>query len=117
MEKHRVVLNCFEKKFTCLNEKGETTIIKRIPRKVSVRQISALQMKKSVRKGCKVFDVHVMNAKHMNKEDELKFKDILILKEFSNVFPEDIPGLPPKRELDFTIELVLGVVPNSKAPY
>ena len=39
------------------------------------------------------------------------------LKEFSDVFLEEIPGLPLKRELDFTIELVPGVVPNSKAPY
>ena len=30
---------------------------------------------------------------------------------------EEIPRLPPKRDLDFTIELVPGVVPNSKAPY
>ena len=33
------------------------------------------------------------------------------------LFSEEIPELPPKRELDFTIELVPGVVPCSKAPY
>ena len=71
-------------------------------------------MKNFVRKGCKVFVVHVMNDEHMNKEDKLKFDEIPILKEFSDVFPEDIPGLPPKRELDFTIELVPGAIPNSK---
>ena len=74
-------------------------------------------MKKSVRKGCKFFVVHVMNDKHMNKDDKLKFDDILILKEFSDVFPEEIPGLPPQRELDFTIELVPRVVPNLKDLY
>ena len=31
--------------------------------------------------------------------------------------PEEISGLPPKREVDFTIELVQGAVPSSKAPY
>ena len=61
--------------------------MKGIPRKVSARQISALQMKKSIHKGCKVFVVHVMNDKHTNKEDKLKFDDIPILKEFSYVFP------------------------------
>ena len=74
-------------------------------------------MKKYVCKGCKVFVVHVMNGGHMNKEDKLKFDDILILKEFSYVFLEEIIGLPLKRELDFTIELVPGFVPNSKDPY
>ena len=74
-------------------------------------------MKKSVPKGCKVFAVYVMNDEHMNKEDKLKFDDIPILKEFLDVFPEEILGLPPKRELDFTNELVPRVVPNSKSPY
>ena len=37
--------------------------------------------------------------------------------EFSDFFSEEIPGLPPKRELDFTIELVPGAVLNSKTPY
>ena len=40
-----------------------------------------------------------------------------MLNEFTDVFLEEIPGLPPRRELDFTIELVPGVVPSSKAPY
>ena len=53
-----------------------------------------------------------MNDEHMNKEDKLKFEDIPILKEFSYVFQEEIPGLPLKRELDFTIEIVPLVVPN-----
>ena len=53
----------------------------------------------------------------MTNIDKLKLEDIPILKEYSHVFPEEISGLPPKRELDFTIELVPGAVPSSKAPY
>ena len=53
MEKHKVVLNCFEKKFTCLDDNGERVTVKGIPRKVYVRQISTLQMKKVVLKGYK----------------------------------------------------------------
>ena len=40
-----------------------------------------------------------------------------MLQEFSDVFPDEIPGLPPKRDIDFTIELVLGAAPVSKTPY
>ena len=54
LEKHQVILNCFQKTFTCLNDKGERISVKGIPKKVSVRQNSALQMKNTVRKGCKV---------------------------------------------------------------
>eukprot|EP00253_Pinus_taeda_P015939 PITA_15939 len=37
--------------------------------------------------------------------------------EFTDVFPEEIPGLPPRRNIDFTIELIPGVAPVSRAPY
>ena len=47
--------------FTCLNDKRERITVKGIPRKVSIRQISSLQIKKAVRKGCKVFVVHIIN--------------------------------------------------------
>ena len=91
LKKHKVVLNCFEKIFTCLDDKGERVTVKGIPRKIYVRQISELQMKNVVQKGCKFFYVHVINDKHLNKEDKLKFNDIPILKEFLDVFPEEIP--------------------------
>ena len=45
-------------------------------------------MKKVVRKCCKVFDAHIINNEHMDKEDKLKFDDIQILREFSDVFLE-----------------------------
>ena len=53
----------------------------------------------------------------MNNIDNLKLEDILILKECSNVSPKEISGLPVKRKLDFTIDLLPGAVPSSKAPY
>eukprot|EP00253_Pinus_taeda_P019990 PITA_19990 len=39
------------------------------------------------------------------------------VQEFTDVFPEEIPGLPPRRNIDFTIELIPGVAPVSRAPY
>ena len=111
------MLNCFDKTFTCLNNEGETITIKGIPRKILIRQISSLQLKRVVWKGCKAFVVTITNEEHINKEDKLKLEDIPILRCYSDVFLEEILGLPPERELDFTIELVPSVVPNSKAPY
>ena len=37
--------------------------------------------------------------------------------EFPDLFPEELPGLPPQREIDFEIELISGAQPISKAPY
>ena len=88
-----------------------------VPRKISFRQISALQMKKDVINWCKVFVVHIINNKQIGNEYKPGFNDIQILQYFVDVFLEEIPGLPPKRDLDFTIELVPWAVPNSKAAY
>ena len=53
-------------------------------------------MKKDIRKGCKVFSVHVINNEQIMNENKPEFKDIPILQEFLDVFSEEIPGLPAK---------------------
>ena len=50
-------------------------------------------------------------------EKSLEPKDISIVNEFLDVFPEDLPGLPPERNVDFTIDLAPGTAPISKTPY
>ena len=61
------MLNCFDKTFTCLNNEGETVKVKGIPRKTTIRQLSVLQLKRAVRKGCKAFAVTITNEEHINK--------------------------------------------------
>ena len=39
------------------------------------------------------------------------------MKEFLDVFPEDLPGLPPDRDVEFAIEVIPNTAPISKAPY
>ena len=53
----------------------------------------------------------------MEKKTPLKDGDVRVIQEFPKVFPDDLPGLPPTQEIDFTIELVPGTEPISKAPY
>jgi hypothetical protein len=40
-----------------------------------------------------------------------------VVKEFADVFPEELPGMPPEREMEFTIDLKLGTEPIARAPY
>ena len=49
--------------------------------------------------------------------ETLKLEDYYVLQEFRDFFLDEVPGLPPKRDIDFTIELVPGVALVSKAPY
>ena len=72
LEHHRVVLNFFDKTFTCINSDGKLINVKGIPRKRVVRQIYALQLKRAVRKGCKAYAVIVIDEEKMNNIDKLK---------------------------------------------
>ncbi|TYK07721.1 retrotransposon protein, putative, Ty3-gypsy subclass [Cucumis melo var. makuwa] len=51
------------------------------------------------------------------QREKLKPEDVSMVKEFLNVFPDDLSGLPPDREIEFTIELLPGTTPISQAPY
>nr|GFA45235.1 putative reverse transcriptase domain-containing protein [Tanacetum cinerariifolium] len=51
------------------------------------------------------------------KSDEKKLEDILVVKEFPYVFFEDLPGLPPVRQVEFQIDLIPGTTPVARAPY
>ncbi|GJT90459.1 hypothetical protein Tco_1079304 [Tanacetum coccineum] len=44
-------------------------------------------------------------------------RDVPIVKNFPEVFPEDLPGLPPTRQVEFHIDLVPGAAPVARAPY
>lgn len=47
----------------------------------------------------------------------MKLEDIMVMKEFLDVFSEDFSGLPPAREIDFSIYLTLGTGPITRASY
>ncbi|XP_073030645.1 uncharacterized protein [Primulina eburnea] len=53
----------------------------------------------------------------MSEPVSLRLEDVEITRDFPSVFPEDVSGFPPDREVDFSIELMLGTVQISKAPY
>ena len=58
-------------------------------------------------------------ASAIDKTQEAKMKpeDVHVVRDFVEVFPEELPGLPPQREICFEIELMPGTAPISKAPY
>ncbi|GJU34226.1 reverse transcriptase domain-containing protein [Tanacetum coccineum] len=51
------------------------------------------------------------------KSDEKRLEDIPVVREFLEVFPEDLPGLPLVRQVEFQIDLIPGVTPVARAPY
>ena len=77
------------------------------------RVISSLRAKRLLRKGCQGYLAHVVDT----RKEILKLDDIPIVREFLDVFLEDLPGIPIDREIEFSIDLLLGTSPILKAPY
>jgi hypothetical protein len=100
---HKTKLDCYSKTLECENEEGRGVTLQGIQNPISVRQISTLQVKKYCRKGCPLYAIQVLNSVE-NKKPSLE--DHSILREYKYVFPEEVPGLPPRRDIDFSIEIV-----------
>ncbi|GKC08366.1 hypothetical protein Tco_0999976 [Tanacetum coccineum] len=66
-----------------------------------------------ISRGCQVFIAQVIEK----KSDEKRLEDIPVVREFPEVFPEDLPGLPLVRQVEFQIDLIPGAAPVARAPY
>nr|GEY61004.1 putative reverse transcriptase domain-containing protein [Tanacetum cinerariifolium] len=63
--------------------------------------------------GKKLFVAHVTEKEPKEK----RLEEVSVIRDFPEVFPDDLPGLPPPRQVEFRIELVPGVVPVARTPY
>ncbi|GKB57229.1 putative reverse transcriptase domain-containing protein [Tanacetum coccineum] len=79
--------------------------------------ISCTKTQKYLLKGCHVFLVHVTANKAEDKSEEKRLEDVPIVQDFLEVFPEDLPGIPPTRQVEFQIDLVPGAALVARAPY
>ncbi|GJU85303.1 hypothetical protein Tco_1292849 [Tanacetum coccineum] len=67
--------------------------------------------------GSHVFLAHVTTKEIEDKSEKKRLEDVSIVQDFPEVFPEDLPGLPPTRQVEFQIDLVPGAAPVARAPY
>jgi hypothetical protein len=59
----------------------------------------------------------VANRAKVSQLDAGQGPEVPVVSEFSNVFPEELPGMPPDRDIEFMIELMSGTTPIYKSPY
>nr|GFC98128.1 putative reverse transcriptase domain-containing protein [Tanacetum cinerariifolium] len=67
--------------------------------------------------GFQVYLAQVMSKKEEAKSEEKRLEDVLSVRNFLKDFPEELHGLPPTRQVEFQIDLVLGATPVTRAPY
>ena len=75
--------------------------------------ISAAVARKMVWKGCEAYLAYVIDTVKARPS----VSDIPTVSDFPDVFPEELPGLPPQMEIEFAIEVVPGAKPSSITPY
>nr|GEX10017.1 putative reverse transcriptase domain-containing protein [Tanacetum cinerariifolium] len=78
-----------------------------------LKVISCIKSRKYIERGCHFFLAHVTESKSKEK----RMKDVPVICNFPEVFSEELPGLPPPRQVEFKIDLVLGAAPVTCALY
>nr|GEZ43355.1 putative reverse transcriptase domain-containing protein [Tanacetum cinerariifolium] len=81
--------------------------------------ISYTKIQEYLTKGCHVFLANITTTKDEDKSKGKRLEDLPVVQEFPEVFPEDLPGIPPTRQVEFQIDLIHGTAPvaPARAPY
>ncbi|XP_074346271.1 uncharacterized protein LOC141685046 [Apium graveolens] len=104
---HDAQIECRSKKMKLRSKDGTEVIFK--GRKQDKKYLIVIQTRRSLRQGCEAYLAHVKDV----EKESLKIENIPVVKEF----PDELLGLPPDREIQFTIDLASGTERVSKAPY
>ena len=112
LSKHRAIVDCDKKivllKYSDLLE----VIVQGIQSEPIPKVISAMEARRFLRKGCEFFLALILDS----KREQVNFENILVIRELPDVFPEELPGVRPEREVDLSIEVVHGTTPISREP-
>ncbi|GJR75429.1 putative reverse transcriptase domain-containing protein [Tanacetum coccineum] len=79
--------------------------------------ISYTKTQEYMLKGCPVFLANVTTKETEDKSEKKRLEDVPIVRDFPDVFPEDLSGLPLTRQVEFQIDLIPGAAPVARAPY
>ncbi|CAL1353211.1 unnamed protein product [Linum trigynum] len=111
LSKNRAKVDCYKKEVSLEVEGKGTALFKGTKKLIPGCLISAVKAFSLIQEGCEAYLAHVKEVQ------EKKIEDVLVVMEYPEVFPEDLPGLPPQREVEFDIEVIPGTAPISIPPY
>ena len=106
-------MDCNRKRIIFKREGVPEFIFEGVKVSPDIPYISAIKATKLLRQGCQGFLASVLDT----TRTDIKIETIPVVNEFPDVFPEDLPGLPPDRDVEFAIDVMPGTAPISKAPY
>ncbi|XP_027103084.1 uncharacterized protein [Coffea arabica] len=113
LARYTAQMNC-KTKIVELYIPGETTLkLDARGRLASYALISGIRVRKILSKGAQGYLAFLINT----SSDKVNLEDMSVVKDFPNVFPDELESLPPEREITFKIDITPGVAPISKTPY
>ncbi|KAJ9555800.1 hypothetical protein OSB04_010414 [Centaurea solstitialis] len=110
---HDANIGCGKKMVTLPAPSGELITVYGDKKKGTYTTISMVKARKCLAKGCTSYLAYVIDTKLEKKE----LADVNVVREFPDVFPEDLPGLPSERQVEFHIDLTPGAAPIARTPY
>ena len=110
---HHAEIMCFEKAVRLRLPNRDALIIYGDKPSPSLRIVTSMKAQKYLQKKYCAFLAHIIDA----RKEAQEIKDFPVVRDFPDVFPEDLPGIPPPRQVEFRIDLIPGATPVAKAPY
>ncbi|GJU72410.1 putative reverse transcriptase domain-containing protein [Tanacetum coccineum] len=104
LDKYNANILCSQKLVRVMNPQGREIIIYGDRRKGDLKLCSVMKAWRYLSRGCHAFMAHVINTNFEKKSVE----DVPIVNEFLDVFPEELSGIPPERQVEFRIDLIPG---------
>ncbi|GJT75551.1 putative ribonuclease H-like domain-containing protein [Tanacetum coccineum] len=92
---------------------GKTLVIEGDRNNSRLKIVSCIKAQKYIEKGCELFLAQVTEQESKEK----RLEDFPVVRDFPKVFPDELPGLPPPRQVEFRIDLIPGAAPVARAPY
>ncbi|GJV89590.1 putative reverse transcriptase domain-containing protein [Tanacetum coccineum] len=112
LSRYDAAILCGEKKVRIPLE-GKTLVIEGDRNNSRLKIVSCIKAQKYIEKGCELFLAQVTEQESKEK----RLEDVPVIRDFPEVFPEELPGLPPPRQVEFRIDLIPGAAPVARAPY
>jgi hypothetical protein len=106
-------IDCFTKTVTLQDEGGRRVEFRGERNIIPNSIILVVTAKKLLRKGYTAYLAYIVDL----EKKEIELDKILVVREFPDVFPKELPGLPPEREVEVAIETLSGTTPVAQAPY
>ncbi|KAJ0854940.1 putative nucleotidyltransferase, Ribonuclease H [Helianthus annuus] len=116
LRENRAEVVCFDKMIRFALANGDVMCVYGETPLKGLKLMSCVQASKYLRKEYRAFLANIVVAEK-EKKGSTGMNDVPVVREFPNVFPDELPGLPPSRDIDFRIELIPGANPIARAPY